>query len=125
MESDESISAKHIKHLNDPSSIDRKSKIYAGKTIQDIRYYGNGEEIITFTDGTNLCYSVGHPESGDDLYSKTIEEFNFDTWKYYEQEYDEGKTCKKCGSRINIVGYCSDETCPYSSHRQNETYTEG
>jgi len=36
-----------------------------------------------------------------------------------------GASCKKCGSDIDEDGYCEDETCPHSDHRQNETWTEG
>jgi hypothetical protein len=29
-----------------------------------------------------------------------------------------GVSCKRCGSRINTQGYCSDLTCPFSDHKQ-------
>lgn len=64
----------------------KKTELYAGKIVKDIRLIGNGQEVITFTDGARLLYSVENPGSGADLYSKTEEEFNFDTWKYREEE---------------------------------------
>jgi hypothetical protein len=77
----------HLEWLNDTKpSFSRKTELYAGKTVLHIRRYGNGEEMITFTDGSRLLYSVEEPHSGDDLYSKTEEEFNFDTWEYRENE---------------------------------------
>ena len=85
----------HVKWLKNPSSLSTHSKLYEGKTVKDIRYYGNGEEIITFTDGTCLCYSVQEPESGDDLYTKTEEEFNFTTWRYREEGETERKIREK------------------------------
>jgi hypothetical protein len=85
-----------LEWLNDPKPfISDHFKQYFGKTIQDIRGYGNGEEIITFTDGTRLLFSVENPDSGDDLYSKTETEFNFNTWKYREQEADEANEAIK------------------------------
>lgn len=36
-----------------------------------------------------------------------------------------GESCKKCDSDISESGYCEDETCPYSDHKQDETWTEG
>jgi len=75
----------HIAWLNDPKPyFDYKE--YNRKTVLHIRRYGNGEALITFTDGTRLHFSVENPESGDDLYSKTETEFNFDKWMYKEDE---------------------------------------
>lgn len=34
-------------------------------------------------------------------------------------------TCQKCGSDLDDAGYCYDETCPYSDHKQDENFTEG
>ena len=36
-----------------------------------------------------------------------------------------GVRCKKCGSQLNDYKQCTDQTCPYSSRKQHETYTEG
>jgi hypothetical protein len=45
--------------------------------------------------------------------------------------------CKRCGSPLTGIqdpeqplnnrpaGFCSDQTCPYSDHLQNEEFTEG
>jgi len=33
--------------------------------------------------------------------------------------------CRKCGTPLDGDGYCGDETCPYSDHKQDETWTEG
>ena len=33
--------------------------------------------------------------------------------------------CKKCESELDVYGYCTDLTCPYSDYQQHETYTEG
>lgn len=30
------------------------------------------------------------------------------------------KNCKKCGCDVNKSGYCTDLTCPYSCHKQDE-----
>lgn len=70
----------------DVSLDDEKTRLYAGKIVKDIRYIGNGTDVITFTDGTKLLYATQNAESGDDLHSNTYEEFNFDTWKYREEE---------------------------------------
>lgn len=36
------------------------------------------------------------------------------------------KTCKKCGSTLTrLLERCSDTTCPYSSRKQSDEYTEG
>jgi len=87
MYSEEDNRKDHLEWLNDPTPfISDHYKQYTGKTILHIRGYGNGEQMITFTDGTRLLFS-----SGDDLYSKTEEEFNFSTWKYREQEEWEKK----------------------------------
>ena len=32
--------------------------------------------------------------------------------------------CSRCGSAIDGDGYCGDATCPYSDHKQDETWTE-
>ena len=85
MRSEEDDKKDHIQWANDQNSnLAAKSKRYAGKTVRDIRYYGNGEEMITFTDGTRLLYHVENYQDGDDLYSKTEADFNFDTWEYRE-----------------------------------------
>lgn len=34
-------------------------------------------------------------------------------------------TCKKCDTLLDDRGYCTDETCPYESHRQDEALREG
>jgi hypothetical protein len=82
----------HLDWLNDPNPFfSDHFKPYFGKTILHIRGYGNGQKMITFTDGSRLLFEVQNPDSGDDLYSKTEEEFNFDTWKYREQEAEEAK----------------------------------
>jgi chromosome segregation ATPase len=33
--------------------------------------------------------------------------------------------CSKCGTHLNMRGYCRDITCPYCEHKQNERYVEG
>ena len=32
--------------------------------------------------------------------------------------------CKRCESELMADGHCPDETCPYSDHLQDETFTE-
>lgn len=39
----------------------KKTELYAGKIVKDIRLIGNGQEVITFTDGARLLYSVENP----------------------------------------------------------------
>lgn len=36
----------------------------------------------------------------------------------------ERSVCQRCGSPLDEE-YCTDETCPHSDHKQNETWTEG
>lgn len=57
--------------------------------------------------------------------------------QYEETIREEDRLCKRCGSPLTGIndpavpqnsrpaGYCSDQTCPYSGHLQNETWSEG
>lgn len=73
----------HRKWLRDPKpQLESFSHLYEGKTVKNIMYYGNGESLINFTDGTRLLFSVEDPISGGDLYHKTEVEFDFERWQY-------------------------------------------
>lgn len=32
--------------------------------------------------------------------------------------------CRRCGTLLSANGYCNDQTCPYSDHQQDGSWTE-
>jgi len=65
-----------------------------------------------------LSNAQGHPLGDDDKRTVYATDLRALSGWYNDQAQSSDVTCRRCGCHIDMDGFCTDETCPYSDWGQ-------